>query len=117
MHTFPTTNTTVTTIPEIFANRTISKGCYPIRADIAEGNRKYADEAITFLENWGYKSDERIAVDQYHAELGRLVRVTGHDNGATVVLVNPFAVVPVMVVDRVYGAVAPWGYVWEDDLV
>ena len=116
MYTFPNTLTTTTAIPDGIG-RVMRKGCYPLTADIANSNRKCADDTLAYLENWGYTSSERISAWQHHDSLDRDVIVNGHDNGATVVLVNPLAIIPAMIVDRVTGAVAPWGYIWEDDLV
>lgn len=110
------TTAATTTIPTTIG-RIMRKGAYPMTAAIAEGNRTHADMAQAMLEHYGYTSSSAISVDQYHTELERVVSVCGHDNGATIVLVNPIAIIPAMIVDRVTGLTAPWGYIWEDDLV
>lgn len=110
------TNSNTITIPRLIG-RLMRKGAYPMSAIVAEGNRNHADTAIATLEAYGYTSFSGESVEQYHAGQDRIVDVCGHDNGATVVLVNSIALIPAMIVDRVTGLTAPWGYVWEDDLV
>jgi len=114
------TNTnTIATIPSAIG-RIMRKGSYPMGAIVAEGNRTHADMALATLERYGYTSSSAISVEQYPLDdngIARVVSVCGHDNGATVVLVHPLSVVPAMIVDRVTGLTAPWGYVWEEDLV
>jgi|694.fasta_scaffold141463_3 hypothetical protein len=111
------TNTnTIVTIPSAIG-RIMRKGSYPMGAIVAEGNRSHADMAQATLEGYGYTSSSAISVEQYHVGEARVVSVCGHDNGATIVLVNPLALIPAMIVDRVTGLTAPWGYVWEEDLV
>ena len=110
------TNTNTINIPSAIG-RIMRKGAYPMSVIVAEGNRTHADMAQSALEGYGYTSSSAVSVDQYHVGLDRIVPVCGHDNGATIVLVNPLALIPAMIVDRVTGLTAPWGYVWEEDLV
>ena len=113
------TNTNTINIPSAIG-RIMRKGSYPMVAVVAEGNRAHADMALATLERYGYTSSSAVSVEQYPVDdngIARVVSVCGHDNGATVVLVHPLSVVPAMIVDRVTGLTAPWGYVWEDDLV
>ena len=108
--------TATTAIPTNIA-RLMRKGVYPMISFMADQNRAHADKAFATLEGLGYSRSSAVSVKQYHRGLETDVDVCGHDNGATIVMVNPAAPIPAMIVDRVTGLTAPWGYVWEEDRV
>lgn len=66
----------------------------------------HVDNTIEFLEHYGYSSDFHRSV--YMTRGDETVLVTAHNNGAILVMVNPLALVPVLIVNRQTGEVSIW---------
>ena len=73
-----------------------------------DGN--HVENTIAKLEEFGYSSYSwtNVYMERHSDHGSRIVNVNGHDNGGIVVLVNPIALVPVLIINRQTGEVNIW---------
>ena len=69
-------------------------------------DRNHVDNTIEFFERHGYSADFHRSV--YMTRGDQTVAVNAHNNGASLVMVNALALVPVIIINRQTGEVNIW---------
>ena len=82
------------------------RAAWLIEAFTEDGGENHVDQTIDFLERYGYSAEFTRSV--YMTRGDKTVLVTAHNNGAILVMVNPVALVPVLIVNRQTGEVNIW---------
>ena len=82
------------------------RAAWLIEAFTEDDVENHVDNTIEFLERYGYSAEFTRSV--YMARDEKTILVTGHNNGAILVMVNPLALIPVLIVNRQTGEVNIW---------
>ena len=82
------------------------RAAWLIDAFTEDDSENHVDNTIEFFERFGYSAEFHRSV--YMMRDGESVLVTGHNNGAILVMVNPLALIPVIIINRQTGEINVW---------